>query len=176
MESAPTTQPDHAGDLLALYDSALPEVYGYVSRRCGGVQSVAEDVTSEVFMAAVAAARKGTVESVTVAWLIGIARHKMVDHWRRREREQRRLESIAGELSDPVDGWDLVVDQTLANEVLLRLAPQHRMALSLRYLDGLSVPECAAILDRTLHATEALLMRSKAAFRRAYDYEGSSDV
>lgn len=176
MESAPTASPDHAADLLALYEAALPEVYGYVARRCGGVKVVAEDVTSEVFMAAVAAARKGSVEQVTIAWLIGIARHKMVDHWRRHEREQRRLSSIAGELGDPIDDWDLVVDQNLANEILLRLAPQHRMALSLRYLDGLSVPECAAILDRTVHATEALLMRSKAAFRRAYNFEGSSDV
>ena len=30
-------------------------------------------------------------QSVTVAWLIGIARHKLADHWRRAEREQRRL-------------------------------------------------------------------------------------
>jgi DNA-directed RNA polymerase specialized sigma24 family protein len=28
---------------------------------------------------------------MTVAWLIGVARHKLVDHWRRLEREERAL-------------------------------------------------------------------------------------
>ena len=38
-----------------------------------------------------------------------------------------------------------------------------------RYLDGLSVPEVAEQLGRTVHATEALLVRARAAFRRAYE-------
>ena len=36
------------------------------------------------------------------------------------------------------------------------------------YLDGLSVPEVAQHLDRTVHATEALLVRARNAFRVAY--------
>ena len=44
---------------------------------------------------------------------------------------------------------------------------------TLRYLDGLPVPEVAHTLGRTLHATEALLMRAKRAFRQAY--EGGQD-
>jgi len=46
--------------------------------------------------------------------------------------------------------------------------PVHRTALTMRYLDGLPVPEVAALLDRTVHATEALLVRARLAFRRAY--------
>ena len=53
--------------------------------------------------------------------------------------------------------------------VLDRLGPHHRLALTLRYLDGLPVPEVARLLDRSLHATEALLVRARTAFRRAYD-------
>jgi RNA polymerase sigma-70 factor (ECF subfamily) len=44
----------------------------------------------------------------------------------------------------------------------------------LRYLDGLSVPEVAEYLDRTVHATEALLVRARNAFRVRYD-EGRGD-
>ena len=58
-----------------------------------------------------------------------------------------------------------------ARATLDRLAPHHRAALTLRYLDDLPVPEVAALLDRTLHATEALLVRARAAFRRAYTGE-----
>jgi RNA polymerase sigma-70 factor, ECF subfamily len=60
-----------------------------------------------------------------------------------------------------------------ARAALERLGPHHRLALTLRYLDGLPVPEVARLLDRTLHATEALLVRARAAFRRAYDIQGT---
>ena len=40
---------------------------------------------------------------------------------------------------------------------------------TLRYLDALPVPEVAELLGRSTTATEALLVRAKAAFRRAYD-------
>ena len=49
------------------------------------------------------------------------------------------------------------------------LAPQHRLALTLRYLDDLPVADVAAALDRTLHATEALLVRARSAFRTHYE-------
>jgi RNA polymerase sigma-70 factor (ECF subfamily) len=56
--------------------------------------------------------------------------------------------------------------------VLARLAPQHRAALVLRHVDDLPVPQVAAALGRTVHATEALLSRARTAFRRAYEEVG----
>lgn len=169
------TPAESAATLLGLYDEALPQVHGYLLRRCRA-RLVAEELTSEVFLAAVRAARAGKVERVTVAWLIGIARHKLVDHWRAQEREQRRLRAVAGELDDRVDHWDQVLDRRLAEEVLAVLAPQHRAALTLRYLDALPVAQVADHLGRTVGATEALLTRSKAAFRTAYEQQGGRDV
>jgi RNA polymerase sigma-70 factor (ECF subfamily) len=164
---------DQGPALLALYDTALPEVCGYLLRRCDGV-AVAEDLTAETFLAAVAAVQKGGVPQLTVAWLIGVARHKLVDHWRRRARDERNLRAVADE-PNPTDHdpWDAQLDAAVAHEVLADLGAHHRSALTLRYLDGLSVPEVAGHLGRTVHATEALLVRARLAFRRAY--EGSDD-
>ena len=159
--------------LLALYDDALAEVYGYLYARCRN-RADAEDVTSEVFMGAVDAVRRGAPE-VSTAWLIGIARHKLVDHWRRTEREQRRLHAVADEPDVAVandDPWDAHLDALVARDVLDRLGVHHRSALTLRYLDGLSVPEVATVLDRTVHATEALLVRARRAFREVYENFG----
>ncbi len=86
--------------LLDLYDDALPEIYGYLHRRCRD-RTTAEDLTTEVFLAAVDSINRSVVGDVTVAWLIGIARHKLVDHWRRVEREDRRLEAVAGSMVEP---------------------------------------------------------------------------
>jgi len=65
-----------------------------------------------------------------------------------------------------------VLDEARAREVLERLGAHHRVALTLRYVDDLSVREVAAHLDRTVHATEALLVRARAAFRHSYDERG----
>jgi RNA polymerase sigma-70 factor (ECF subfamily) len=165
------SEPDRRRALLALYDSALPEVYGYLASRCGSA-ATAEDLTSETFLAAVDAIQRGSVPDLTVAWLIGVARHKLVDHWRRREREERKLKAVDQQPKADEDPWDVQLDALQAHRTLADLAPQHRSALTLRYLDGLPVREVASCLGRTEGATEVLLVRAKAAFRARYEEAG----
>jgi RNA polymerase sigma-70 factor (ECF subfamily) len=159
-------RPDRGAALLELYDTALPEVYGYLLARCRR-RALAEELTSETFLAAVAACRAGA-PPLSTGWLIGIARHKLVDHWRASEREERGLRALDGGRDDPDDPWDARLDALLAREVLDDLGPTHRVALILRYVDALPVREVAATLGRTVHATETLLVRARAAFRRRY--------
>jgi len=153
--------------VVAVYQAALPQVYGYLLPRCGSVV-VAEDLTAETFMAAVAATQQGAAPSVNVAWLIGVARHKLVDHWRRQSREERTL-VLAGHAADDVDDpWDEELDRVAVYAALARLNGYQRAALSLRYLDGLPVSQVAEQVGRSLHATETLLARARAALRRVY--------
>lgn len=160
---------DEGEALLDLYDRALPQVYGYLASRCGS-PAVAEDLTAETFLAAVDAVKRKAVNPLTTAWLVAVARHKLVDHWRRQTREERVVELAAADdhTSSAEDPWDERLDATVTDAVLSELGPHHRAALTLRYLDGLSVPEAAEVLGRTVHATEALLVRARVAFRRAY--------
>jgi RNA polymerase sigma-70 factor (ECF subfamily) len=164
---------DPADALLAIYDRAVPEVFGYLRPRCPN-RIVAEDLTAETFLAAVSAVQRDAVPHMSVAWLVAVARNKLVDHWRREGREERKLRAVEAEVEGEDDPWDRHLDAHRAHEVLGRLAPQHRAALTLRYLDALPVPEVAELLGRTTGATEALLVRAKAAFRRAY--EGGDDA
>jgi RNA polymerase sigma-70 factor (ECF subfamily) len=167
--SRPDPSPPSAG-ILELYDRALPVVYGYLAARVGD-RSTAEELTSEVFLAAVDAVRRPQPPPVDTAWLVGVARHKLVDHWRRRGREERKLAAVAALPQADDDPWDVRLDVLHARDTLGRLGATHRMALTLRYLDGLSIPEMARELGRSRHATEALVVRARAAFRRAYDGE-----
>lgn len=153
--------------VIAVYPRALPQVYGYLLPRCGST-AVAEDLAAETFMAAVAALQQGAAPDVSIPWLIGIARHKLVDHWRRQAREQRRLEAAAKAAVEVDDPWDTELDRAAAYAALARLNPYQRAALTLRYLDGLPVADVAAHLGRSLHATETLLARARTALRRVY--------
>jgi len=165
---------DQGPRLLALYDRALPQVYGYLVARVGD-PTLAEDLTAETFLAAVRAVHGGTVSDLTIAWLVTVARNKVVDHWRRRAREERGLRLTNDSEPDVVDDdLDAHFDRLRTRDVLADLGAHHRTALTLRYLDGLPVREVAEHLGRTAHATEALLVRARHAFRARYD-EGRGD-
>ncbi len=164
--------------LLELYDEALPLVYGYFVRRCPD-RGTAEDLTSETFLAAselaCVAARKSDPPPIAVPWLLGVARHKLADHYRR-----RRDPVPVGEppealrTAPPIDEWDAELDRMVAESVLARLSEPHRTVLVLRYMDDCSVGECAHLIGRTVHATEALLVRARRAFRQEYPEGGTS--
>lgn len=167
---------DQGGALLSLYDDALPRVYGYLLSRCGRA-ALAEDLTAQTFLAAVGAVGKAEPVSLSTGWLIGVARHKLVDHWRSQAREDRGLrlaEAGGGPAHD--DPWDAQLDALQARATLAKLSPNHRAALTLRYLDDLPVPEVAAHLARSVHATEGLLVRARGAFRRIYSTEEAGDA
>ena len=155
--SAESDGDDAPRALLALYDEALPVVYGYFVRRCGDRGTAAMD-----------AARKNAPPPISVPWLLGVARHKLADHYRRRH---DRFSVPVAELPEPLDApddWDAELDRIVAESVLAKLPEQHRTVLALRYMDDCSVPECAELIGRTVHATEALLVRARRAFRAHY--------
>jgi len=145
-------------DFRTFYADALPRVYGYLVRRCVSA-AIAEELTQETFLAAVVELRKGKRPDEPLAWALGIARHKLVDHYRR----MRRDAQIADELSAVEESGD---GRGIA--ALSAVPRDQRIALVLRHVDGMSVPEVASTLGRSVEAAESLLARGRAAFRAAY--------
>lgn len=155
----------------AFYAEALPVVYGYFLRRTGGIPVVAEDLTQETFLAAVRQIGKGTRVDAPMPWLIGIARHRLVDHYRAAAAEERRyrpFDSDTFDLADDRDEFAAVLDRQQAIAALDALPASQRLVISLRYLDGLSVPEIAAAISKSVHAVESLLARGRATFKQHY--------
>jgi len=149
-----------------VYDASVSRVYGYLLARCGS-RSLAQDLTQEVFIVAARAFDDG--RDIEVGWLIGVARNKLLESARRSRREARRIERAVDRRA--LDGSarassDLSSDAALA--ALACLPPLHRAALTLRYLDDLPVPDVARALGKSVHATESLLVRARAAFRDHY--------
>jgi len=174
-QAAPAGGSDGGEQLLALYDGAVPHVYGYLLSRCGKV-ALAEDLTAETLLAAVDAVRRHDDAPVSVPWLVGVARHKLIDHWRRQAREERGLRAVGNDEDTrgghgDDDVWDIRLDALRARHTLAVLSPLHRAVLTLRYIDDLPVADVAVLVDRSVHAAEGLLVRARAAFRRAYGEE-----
>ena len=154
--------------LAAMHGGHAPAVAAYL-RRSGFSDADAEDLTQETFLSASREIRHGSVVDEPERWIFGLARHRLVDHFRAQEREGRRLRLAwqAEEATDRVaEARSLSREQ--ARAALDEVPPAQRLALTLRYLDGLTVPETATAIGRSVRATESLLVRGRESFRRAY--------
>ena len=89
VEEAEALGPDPEA-FRGFYERALPRIYGYFLHRGGGPAALAEDLTQETFLAAVAELKKGRRVDTPIPWIYGIARHKLLDHYRKQERVERQ--------------------------------------------------------------------------------------
>jgi RNA polymerase sigma-70 factor (ECF subfamily) len=149
------------------YGIAFGNVYRYLLRAVVGDHALAEDLTQETFAVAVAAARAGRPEALSLAWVLGVARHKVIDHYRQASRDNRRMSLLAAGRAD-VDDVQSLADREPAAivQALAGLSAEHRLVLVLKYLDDLSVVEIAATLGRSPQAVESLLARARRALVR----------
>ena len=156
---------------VEFYQRTFRVVYRYVFRAVLGDRALAEDLTQETFAAVVSAVRDGRAEVDSIPWMIGVARHKVIDHYRKAENEQRRLSSLWGSGSTgSADQLDDFEDEEPGRilEILRGVSPIHRLVLVLRYVDDLTVNEIARSVDRSVHATESLLVRARHDLVRNY--------
>ncbi len=146
----------------------LDALYRYARRRLAAAD--AEDVTQQAFVALFRAEAAGLVPDDPGAYLLGTARRRIADLFRRRAvgREPVALPS----------GWDRFADQMLPDEALASqeladlvhvalgfLPSRDRETLLSRYRDGVAVAEIAEREDTTPKAVEMRLHRARAAFR-----------
>ncbi len=151
------------------YEETVPRVYGYLFARCGGDATVAEELTQQTFVDGLRSATRFAGQADPATWLIAIARRKLVDHFRRGYRERRRdLRLVERGGPDHVAAWRASSALADVREAIDSLPGDQRIALVLHVVDGLPVRDVALAIGRSEDATESLIRRARAAFRRAY--------
>lgn len=153
------------------YDRALPVVYGYFFRRCGGRKDVAEDLTQDTFLSAVRSLDRGVNVEADLPWVVAIARRRLIDYYRREAHRREGQRTVPLEvISSPARSASFT---TLAEARLLAaldLVPtDQRLALLLRYVDDLPVREVAGLMGRSEQATESLIRRGRSSLHQAYE-------
>lgn len=160
-----------------LYRDHMREIYRLIYARVGNKET-AEDLTSDVFMKAMAHLDRERPESSLVAWLYRVAQNTVNDYWRAVYRLPIIALDEARTLRRPVARPDtLRQDQaaTQAMALLDQLPPNYRQVLTFRLLEGLSVAETAARMSLSEGNVKVLQHR---ALRRAATLreEGSPDA
>ena len=138
----------------------LKDVYGYVARRVPRIED-AEDVTAEVFAAALANMPRDVREPR--AWLLGIARRKVADLMRI---TGRRPEALLPEIVIAAEGPHSEIERREAalriREIVDSLPADQREALLLQYADELSIGEIGSVMRKSVPSVKGLLQRARA--------------
>ena len=133
-------------DFGRFYDRNVHAILGYFSRRTHDAE-LAADLTAETFAAALVARRRYRIGATPpVAWLFGIAQHKLVDARRRggaEDRMQRRLGMERVPLTGPDEELIELLGREVAAEMVRHLPPDQREAVTAHVIDERSYEEIA---------------------------------
>ncbi len=155
------------------------DVYRFVSHRLDRPEAV-DDLVQEVFLASWKALPDFRGESELRTWLLGIARHKIGDHYGERLRKlipaneaDETDEDIAPRGLAVIPDFDERLDrqklEARARQILSTLPDSYRAVLLWRYWDQRPLAEMAAISGNTEKAVERLLARARRLFRRKWN-------
>jgi RNA polymerase sigma-70 factor, ECF subfamily len=153
-------------DFGLFYEQNVELIYRYLLVRTGSVED-AQELTSETFHAALegyARCRPGEGPS----WLVGIARHKLVDFFRHRQ----KVEPLEWAADQPVGGPGVEeqagrrLDMARIARALSGLPAERAEALALHYFAGLGMAEIGRTLGRSEEAAKKLVQRGLAELRQ----------
>lgn len=166
------------GGFNSWYRRTVPRVYSYLLSRCGNDPALAEELTQQTFIAAIDRRSRYDGRSDTVTWLCGIARHKLADHYRvieRQERRQKRLEVREIRMAGAVAHAPGLDDRAAIEDAIHSLPVDQRAILVFVVLDDLPVAEAARLMGRSALAAQSLLHRARDGFKRAYRAENADE-
>jgi RNA polymerase sigma-70 factor (ECF subfamily) len=152
----------------ALYDRYFPQIYRFAYSRVRD-QSLAEDVTSEVFFKALKNINRYTYGGHPFSsWLYQITLNAVADHYRG-QRGEVELEEGADMASQEPAVLDEVVRRDRSRRVwsaIDQLPKQQRAAMVLKFGEDRKIDEIAVILGKSSGAVKLLLHRGVERLRR----------
>jgi RNA polymerase sigma-70 factor (ECF subfamily) len=152
-------------------------IYPFVRRRLVPRADLIEDVTQEIVFAAWQALPRFRGDADLRSWVMGIARHKLEDYYRKRIREIEISEEDE-DLPEPavLPGFELNLDSAKlykrVQKTLAMLPEAYTLALIWQYRDEKSIHEMAQLTGKTEKAMERLLARARENFRRRWSDAG----
>ncbi|WP_166389440.1 sigma-70 family RNA polymerase sigma factor [Nocardioides ochotonae] len=146
-----------------LYDHYHLAVFRFLYYRTRS-STLAEDLTSETFFRALRSMKGFRWQGKDFgAWLMTIARNLATDHFKASRTRLELTTEDMGTHDDVTEGPESAVLASLTNEMLLsaltRLPDEQRDCLVMRFLQGMSIAETAAVLGRSDGAVKQLQLR-----------------
>jgi len=151
---------------VQIYEQNSPALFRYAYRLLGD-SDLAEECVAETFSRFLQAVqnRRGPDQHVN-AYLYRIAHNWITDYYRRKTNEPLDPNLTADKQDGPFHQVAQWQEQDRVRQALLRLPPEHRQVIVLRFLEEWSHEQIAALLGKTVEATRATQHRALAILRR----------
>jgi RNA polymerase sigma-70 factor (ECF subfamily) len=147
-------------------------LHRYIRSRLQPRLEFVDDLVQDVFLTAWRSLPQYRGQSPLKSWLLGIARHKVEDHYRDRLRDLALPDDASETIPEPGPGADSVLDQArsaAATAAILNALPEpYRVVLLWRYWEQRSAEEMATLTGKTPKAIERLLSRARQEFRQQW--------
>jgi len=165
------------GDLQAfdsLYHRHVRSVYNRV--RYTVPETDVEDVTQEVFVAALGSLASFRGEAQFSTWLRTLTNRKVAEYYRRRSRkkEKMQVDLVHAERRGDHSSISAMEDRIALRRALGKLPEQYREVILLRFAEGLQFNEIAEFLKQNPEATKSLFRRAMSALRKTLDVRDDS--
>jgi RNA polymerase sigma-70 factor, ECF subfamily len=146
---------------VRLYHTYFQRVYGYHLLRTNNVDD-AQDLTSQTFIAALEGIKHYSGRGSLAAWLMGIAHHKMAQHFRGRRTTVtlEQLEDLPHPALQTEDQADQHRQIAQISQSLTTISPERAEAFILRTFGGLSTAEIALVMKKSEGAVKMLVYRA----------------
>lgn len=164
----------------ALFSALHPVVYGYLAARVR-VKADAEDLTAVTLHRFVERLdRYDAVRGGVRAWVMTIARNALIDHVRKTRRTDvaplADAEHLLADVRFSPDGGEVDPRLQQIREALAEHPPTTREMFALRYGDGLTIAEIAAVLDMSEAAAKQRFSRTIRALKNKLDNPTEEEV
>ncbi len=164
------------GALVEIYNRFTPGLYRYAVRQLGD-QYLAEDCVAETFSRLIESLNNGGgPDEYPQAYLYSIAHNWIADQFRKKTLSNTEASPKLG--SSGSDPARIVQDKQELDKVqaaMTQLKPDQRQVLVLRYLEGRSNPEIAAVLGKSIGAIRVLQHRGVVHLKQLLRQSGTSD-
>jgi RNA polymerase sigma-70 factor (ECF subfamily) len=156
--------------LTHIYNAYFERLYRYAYRFVSDGDT-AQDIAAETLLRWLTALRDGRPPRNLGAWLYRVAHNLAMDVHRRRPSGGTvplDPELIQTEGSDTRMDMEGRLTRARVRAAVLELTPEQQDVIVLKFLEGYSNSEVAALMDRSEGAIKALQHRALAALRRAF--------
>jgi RNA polymerase sigma-70 factor (ECF subfamily) len=144
---------------LRYYKNYKDKIFTYFFYRVNFNHTLAEDLTSEVFLKAFKHFASFEQTRSFQAWIYTIARNHLLNHYRTvyREIDLAQAEQAVSNFSSQLEA-NLELERVI--QKIQTLDPYHRDVLLLRFVDGLDNGEIAAVLEKEEGAVRTQISRA----------------